>query len=146
MDNVDSELSSFAFECIEAEWNQHDELLRLFIDNEGKGVDMGDCALVNKQLQEYCCIEGRDPGSYALEISSPGVERPLRRLKHFRQNLGKEVAIRFTEKIEGNKEIVGELLEVNGDSNLVLRTSEGGTLLVPISQVHKANIVFKWDA
>jgi len=92
-----------------------DYFLRIFIDNE-KGIDLNDCEKVNNGivdlLDEADCIKD----TYFLEVSSPGVERILRKDRHLEQNIGNEVELKLFKAIEGNKEFVGILEGYNKDN------------------------------
>ena len=132
------------FECIEAEWNEHDQLLRLFVDRPS-GVDMEACVEANSLLRDVSCIEGFEAGDYNLEVSSPGVERPLRRSAHFEEAVGKEVSIHLAQALQGKRKLQGTLTRVHeGDLFLELKDDKEEHS-VPLALVHKANIVFNWD-
>ena len=111
IDVAQSALGAIGFECIEVEWNQHDELLRIYIDGPN-GIDMDACVRANAILADLPLLEGRDSGDYRLEVSSPGVERPLRRIQDFNASLGERVFVRFTSPQHGQKSIEGVLAEV----------------------------------
>lgn len=93
-------------------------LLRVFIDKPG-GVTLGDCEQVHVSLGHALDIEDPIPHAYTLEVSSPGLDRPLRRLDDFRRVLGQSVTIKLKQPIDGQWRIAGELREVT-DSGLVL--------------------------
>jgi len=142
MDLADSYLEPEGFWCIEAEWNQHDEVLRLFVDKEG-GVGMDDCVSATRQLRDQNLLSDREAGSYNLEVSSPGLERPLRRLSDFRSYLGQEVSVHFTEIIEGKRKIEGVLQDVHENGDITLETSDGN-LVFSLTSLHKASLIYKW--
>ncbi|MCI9118035.1 MAG: ribosome maturation factor RimP [Flavonifractor sp.] len=82
--------------------------LRVYIDKEG-GVSIQDCEAVSRPLSD--ALDEADPieGSYVLEVSSAGADRPLKRPEHFRQFLGAQVEVRLYRALEGRKEYVGIL-------------------------------------
>lgn len=82
--------------------------LRVYIDREG-GVSIQDCEAVSRPLSD--ALDEADPieGSYVLEVSSAGADRPLKRPEHFRQFLGAQVEVRLYRALEGRKEYVGIL-------------------------------------
>lgn len=88
--------------------------LRVYVDKEG-GIDIVECGEVSEQLSEK--LDEADPikDAYFLEVSSPGVERPLKSLEDFKKNIGKNVFVKLYEQIDGNKTYEGILLEVNDD-------------------------------
>lgn len=155
IDKANAALSPLGFECIEAEWNQHDELLRLYVDRP-EGVDMQACVEATRILQPLVLIDHREPESYQLEVSSPGVERPLRRREHFLPYVGKEIAVHLhsdfntaaseNAAVAGRRKGVGTLLAVEtveGEDFITLST-ETGAWRFSLAQVHKANVVYKW--
>lgn len=142
MEIAQKHLDLEGFECIEAEWNEHDQLLRLYVDRPS-GVDMEACVEANALLKDVSCVEGFNVGDYALEVSSPGVERPLRRPVHFEQSVGKEVSIHLAQALEGKRKLQGTLTRV--DDGVLFLELEQEEHSIPLSMVHKANIVFNWD-
>ena len=79
---VESVIHPMGYECLEVEWVASEKILRVYIDAEN-GVDMDDCLEVTRCLNEVESIDEKVPGLYRLEISSPGVDRPLRLAEHF---------------------------------------------------------------
>ncbi|MFK7822889.1 MAG: ribosome maturation factor RimP [Oligoflexales bacterium] len=142
MDVAQGYLEPGGFECIEAEWNEHDQLLRVFVDKP-TGVDMEACVQANSLLRDMSCIEGIDAGNYNLEVSSPGVERPLRRPTHFEDSIGKEVSVHLVQALQGKRKLQGTLTRIH-DEVLFIELEEE-EYSIPLSLIHKANIVFNWD-
>ncbi|HLR61844.1 MAG TPA: ribosome maturation factor RimP [Lentibacillus sp.] len=93
--------------------------LRVYIDKEG-GVDIDECGIVSEQLGEK--LDERDPinGAYFLEVSSPGVERPLKSKADFEKNVGSNVYIKLYEPINGEKEYEGILTEFTDETAIVV--------------------------
>lgn len=90
-------------------------LLRVIIDKEG-GVTLNDCERFSKSFGALVDVEGLFPGSYTLEVSSPGLDRPLRGIDDFKKNAGKLARIVTDEKIENQKFFIGRILEAGNDS------------------------------
>lgn len=88
--------------------------LRLYIDKEG-GIDITECGIVSEQLSDK--LDEADPikDPYFLEVSSPGVERPLKKKEDFEKNLNKNMYIKLYEAIDGEKEYEGILKEFKND-------------------------------
>jgi ribosome maturation factor RimP len=107
------------------------ENLRLFIDRPG-GVDLALCEAVTGELRDL--LE-----RYSLEVSSPGVDRPLTKPAHFRRFLGRRVRVRTTEAIEGRRNFTGTLAEADDDSVLV--AAEGAPVRIPIDGIKRSNLV-----
>ncbi|MBA2873954.1 ribosome maturation factor RimP [Thermaerobacillus caldiproteolyticus] len=92
--------------------------LRVFIDSE-QGVDIEQCGVVSEKLSEKLDIVDPIPYNYFLEVSSPGAERPLKKLADFERAVGKNVYIKTYEPIEGEKEFEGELTAFDGTTATV---------------------------
>ena len=85
--------------------------LRIFIDNE-KGIDLNDCEKVNDAITDILDEENYIKEQYFLEVSSPGIERVLRRDKHLEQSKGQEINVKLFKKDEnGKKEYSGEFID-----------------------------------
>jgi len=135
-------------ECVEAEWQAHDRILRLYVDRtSGSGIDLDGCVVASKLLVDQQELDDLVKGPYTLEVSSPGVERPLRRASHFRQSIGENIAVNLDRKIGDRKRATGRLLAVNeateGETQVSLETEEG-VWSFPIESVQKAHVVFDW--
>ena len=98
-----------------------DWFLRVFIDSE-KGVDIEECGAVSERLSEALDKEGSNSSSLLLDVSSPGAERPLKKEKDFQQAVGKQVAIKTYEPIDGEKMFEGKLLSYDGTTITLLLT------------------------
>ena len=130
-------------ECIDVEWVGHERALRVFIDGTS-GVNLDTCAAVSRALNDCTELESMIPGSWNLEVSSPGLERPLRRPEHFRKFIGATVNVNLTEKISDRRQAKGKLLDVSNDELVTLET-EDGPWSFPVTKLHRANIVFDWE-
>ncbi len=107
------------------------ESLRLYIDHpDGVGLDL--CERVTLQVRDLLA-------DYALEISSPGLDRPLTKPEHFRRFIGHEVRIRTAEPVGGRKNFTGRL--VAADAEAVSIESEGGDAEIPFDLVSRSNLV-----
>jgi len=90
--------------------------LRIFIDNE-KGIDLEDCEKVSNEINEKLDEADYIKEQYFLEVSSPGIERILRKGRHLEQNIGQQVEVKLFKKDEnGNKNYIGELKEFDEQS------------------------------
>ena len=107
------------------------ETLRLYIDRPG-GVDLALCEAVTGELRDL--LE-----RYSLEVSSPGIDRPLTKPEHFRRFLGRRVRVRTTEAIEGRRNFTGTLAEADDDTVLV--AAEGAPVRIPIAGIKRSNLV-----
>ena len=90
-------------------------LLRIFIDKEG-GVNLADCEQVNRQLGAFLDVEDPLPGRYTLEVSSPGFDRPLRTLDHFRRFRDCRAKVHLREPRDSRRTLNGTLLGIRDQS------------------------------
>lgn len=118
-------------------------LLRVYIDKPS-GVTHGDCELISERLGKL--LDDEDPmqdGSYTLEVSSPGLERKLVKLRDFERVLGKRLKLALKKPIEGQTQIEGRLTHIAEDA-LDLEKSSGELLHISLDQVQKATLKFDW--
>ena len=120
-------------------------VVRIYMDREDGGVTLDDCALISNQLGYLLDVHDVPPGPYTLEVSSPGLDRPLQRDKDFLKYRGSRVNLRLREKIDGRRHFCGELNEYeDGDGGKVLVLSVGGkSYRIPRGAVLKANVVYE---
>jgi ribosome maturation factor RimP len=107
------------------------KLVRLFIDHP-EGVTLALCERVTKQLPEV-----RE--KYALEVSSPGAERPLTKPEHFRRFLGRRAKVRTRGDHDGRRSFTGELLDAGDDGVTV--AAETGVVSIPYADIHRSNLL-----
>ena len=107
------------------------ESLRLYIDRPG-GVDLALCEAVTGELRDL--LE-----RYSLEVSSPGIDRPLTKPEHFRRFLGRRVRVRTREPIEGRSNFTGTLAEADDDSVMV--AAEGAPVRIPLTRIKRSNLI-----
>ena len=115
----------FAFELVDVEYVKEGSLwyLRAYIDKPG-GIAVNDCADVSRKLSEIMDEEDFIEDSYILEVSSPGLGRPLKKEKDYARSMGKEIEIRTYRAIRKQKEFIGVL--ENYDTDTVTITYEDG--------------------
>lgn len=102
--------------------------LRIYIDKEG-GINIDDCELVSRAFSEILDKEDPIEDAYILEVSSPGLGRPLKKDKDFQRNLGEEVEVRTYKLIEKQKEFVG-LLEAWDKETVTLQLESGDLMTI----------------
>lgn len=88
--------------------------LRVYIDSDN-GVDIEECSIVSEELSERLDEHDPIPQAYFLEVSSPGVERPLKKKEHFNKAVGKQVYVKTYEPIDGEKIFEGKLISFSDD-------------------------------
>lgn len=117
-------------------------VLRVYIDKPG-GVTLDDCETVSKQVSMLFDVEDPIPGSYTLEISSPGVDRGLYKPVDYERFAGNRVKLRTLAAINGQKNFRGKLIGIN--QNLVTIEADGvGKLDIEYDQIAKANIEYEF--
>jgi len=143
-DLVTSMLAKDGFTCLDAEWEAPSRTLRLYIDHE-KGIDLDTCAEISHRLVESSELDQVLPFEFNLEISSPGVERPIRTLEHFKaaQSEGCQIDVKLTEKFSNRRKGVGKIVAIEGDV-ISMKTAEGPWTF-PWHLILKATKVVDWD-
>jgi len=116
-------------------------ILRVSVDRD-RGVDLDTIAEVSERLSRRLDLEDFGPRGYTLEVSSPGLERPLRTPRHFERSVGRRVKVKTTEPIDGSKVHEGAL--VSADAEAIVIASEGGELRVSYAGIASARTVFEW--
>lgn len=113
-------------------------VLRIYIDNI-PGITLEDCERVSRQAGAVLDVEDAVRGPYTLEVSSPGLDRPLYTLAHFQRFAGAVVRIHLHTPMDNRRKILGRLSAVRDDNVAV--ESEGVEYLIPIGQIAKARLV-----
>ncbi|GAB3382843.1 ribosome maturation factor RimP [Spongiibacter taiwanensis] len=112
--------------------------LRIYIDSDN-GISVDDCAKVSHQVSGILDVEDPIAGEYNLEVSSPGMDRPLYSLDQFARYVGSDISIRLRVAFEGRRKFLGRLVAIE-DEDIVLRVDEHEYLL-PHQHIEKANVV-----
>lgn len=113
-------------------------VLRLYIDHP-EGITVDNCADVSRQVSAILDVEDPINGEYNLEVSSPGIERPLYTLQHFTKVVGSRVKINMQTAIDGRKVFIGTLEQVDGNNLMVQCDAEKITL--PFTDVANARLI-----
>jgi ribosome maturation factor RimP len=118
--------------------------LRIFIDKP-TGVSHSDCEFISKGVGDILDVEDVIPGEgYQLEVSSPGVERKLRKPGDFARFTGQKASISLTEPVENQKHWEGTLRGLEEGDVVALEPAEGKLVHIPFQYVRKANLKFEW--
>jgi len=113
-------------------------LLRVFIEKES-GVTLGDCELVSREVEAVLDVEDPVPYAYVLEVSSPGLDRPLRQPKDFRKFAGKTARVVTLEPIDNQTFFVGRI-EAAGDQEISLLLPDDKKIVIPYENISKARL------
>jgi ribosome maturation factor RimP len=153
---LESRVEALGFELVDLEraGDARRPILRLRIDRpdstEESGVTLDDCVRVSRELEPYLDTEAALSPSYVLEVSSPGVERPLVRPRDWRRFAGREVVIKGRGTLAGrSSRLQGTLLGLAGEGDqeeqVELRLAEGDAVRFPLAEVKAANLVYRWE-
>ena len=122
-------------------------LVRIFIDREG-GATLDDCTAVSHQVGDLLNVHDLPPGPYTLEVSTPGLDRPLTRDKDFEKYRGARVRIRTREPIEGSRNFLGTFVAYTTEGGRRIVTVDVDGRIVPIDRenIQKANLEYERPA
>ena len=116
--------------------------LRIFIDGSA-GVSLEDCEKVSRQISAVMDVEDPIDGEYTLEVSSPGMDRPLYTASHYARYVGETVNVRLRMARDGRRRFKGDIVKVENDD--VTINVEGKEILIPVDAIDKANVVPRYD-
>lgn len=118
-------------------------IFRLFIDaaDASKSVTLDDCSRVSHQVSAMMDVEDPIQSRYALEISSPGIDRPLFEIKHYQRFIGSQVKIRLYAPIAERRQYKGTLQRVEGEEIHLLVDGSEKEVVIPFSAIEKANVI-----
>ncbi|MDH7479533.1 MAG: ribosome maturation factor RimP [Syntrophomonadaceae bacterium] len=116
--------------------------LRVFIDRAG-GVDLESCQQLSRQLDDWLDRQDLIRHSYHLEVSSPGLERPLKKESDFARFQGRKALITTYTPLDGAREFRGELAGVE-DGSILLKLADSGVRRIPFQMVASARLIFEF--
>ncbi len=139
-DVVEPVVTGLGYEFVGAQFGQGEngQTLRIFIDTD-KGILVDDCVAVSKQLSAVLDVEDTIKSAYQLEVSSPGLDRPLFTAAHFESQLNEEVRIRMDVAVDGRRNFKGKLVVVENDELVV--EVDGIDYTLPVNEVEQAHLV-----
>ena len=117
-------------------------ILRVVFDRDG-ALDVDTLAELAEKVSRRLDVEGFAPGPYALEVSSPGIERPLKRPRDFERRVGDMVKVKTTTPVSGRTNITGELVSADDDGIAVV--AGGGELHIRHADIASARTVVDWE-
>ena len=117
-------------------------VVRIMVDKPG-GVDLDAIALATRVISRELDHADPIPGRYTLEVTSPGIERPLRTPDHFRRAVGQVVNLRTQPHADGDRRARGELVAVD-DQGIAVRLSDGTERILRFDDIERARTVFEW--
>ncbi|NNJ73330.1 MAG: ribosome maturation factor RimP [Enterobacterales bacterium] len=114
-------------------------VLRIYIDHED-GINVDDCALVSRQISAVLDVEDPIKGEYNLEVSSPGLNKPLFRAEHYQSCIGERISLKLRFPIEGRRKYTGQLLAA--DEQTIEMQVDNQSVELKIVDIEKANMIF----
>lgn len=119
-------------------------VVRVFIDSPG-GITLEDCEQASHQISGVLDVEDPIRGHYNLEVSSPGLDRPLFTPEHYARFLGEKVKLKLRHTVAGRRKLSGRIDSVDGEKILI--TDEGGEQFeLTVGDIEKANLIPDYDA
>jgi len=136
-------IQSEGMELVDLEYRGENRgrVLRLIIDREG-GVTVDDCASISQEVDKNLDVEGIPPGPYTLEVSSPGLNRPLKREADFHRFTNRQIKVRTAASIENRTTFRGKLLACH--DGVVEVEGENRVIQIPLNQIVKANLEYEF--
>ena len=139
---LSKEINNLGYELYDIEYVKEgkDYFLRVYIDSK-KGIDLNDCERVSNQITEILDKEDYIKEQYFLEVSSPGVERILRKEKHLKDNIGNTIQIKLFKSIEGQKQLIGTLKSFDSNNIIIFLEKE---IKVDRKNISQIKTVYNW--
>lgn len=136
-------VTSLELELVEVEYIKEGAnwYLRVFIDKP-EGVDLDDCQAVSEQLSKLLDEKDPVPNPYILEVSSPGIERPLKKPEDYQRFAGQLITVKTFMSIDGKKNFTGKLVGLNG--NEVVLEIDNQQLSLPLNKIASARLAVEF--
>jgi ribosome maturation factor RimP len=141
---IEPMLEDIGYELVEVEYLsvQGRWVLRLYIDKEG-GVTIDDCVNVSRDLGDIIDVKEIIDHEYVLEVSSPGLNRPLRKEKDFINVIGKRIKLKMIRELNGQKNFTGNLKDYN--NRTIYLETDGKIIELPFDDVEKSNLIYDFN-
>ena len=133
----------YEFVGLEYTGQSNNAVLRIYIDHE-LGIDLDDCGRVSGEVAALLDVEDPIAGQYNLEVSSPGLDRPLFTLEQCARFAGEQVQITVFAPVEGRRKFKGRILSVTGDTLNI--DQDGAEIALDFSNIAKARLVPDYDS
>jgi len=126
-------------------------IVRVFIDHlpgaaNQEPIGFDDCETISRELSAVLDVEDPVPTAYSLEVSSPGMDRPLRSAEHYRRFVGQTAKIALNDGVDGRRNFKGTLEGFDDDTSSVLIRVDGQEFSLPLGDIRSAKLVVDWDA
>lgn len=137
---IEPALNALGYELVLLEYSPgiKTATLRLFVDAPD-GVDLGDCERVSREMAALLDVEDPIAKAYQLEVSSPGLDRPLTKPEHYQRFAGEKVRVQTLAAIAGRKKFMGPILGL--EQQTLLLQQDGETVRIPLADIDRARLV-----
>ena len=140
-------VESMGYELVLLEFSPHkgSAMVRLFIDAPG-GITLGDCEKVSREVEGVLDVEDPIPQNYRLEVSSPGLDRPLVKPSHYERFVGSQVKVQLMAPKAGGRRKFAGVLKGLKDGQVVVETADAGTVELALDQIERARLVPDYES
>lgn len=136
---VEPVLNSLGYELVRVKQISKD-VIQFLLDSD-QGIDINDCSRSTKLIRNILHVaEIKD---YNLEVSSPGLDRPLIKPEHFKKFIGSEIKLSTNMLIDGQKKFVGKLIDFDSNRNVITITCGDNVIKIDFKQIQSANLYYK---
>lgn len=132
-------IAGMGYELVDIEQAAPGRLLRVFVDKKEGSITLDDCVAISNHLSQLLAVENIDYNR--LEVSSPGLDRPLKKKADFVRYIGESARIRLRIALQGQRNFVGTLVEVNDD--VLTLNADGKLLQIELRNLEKARLIPK---
>lgn len=138
------------YELVDVEWKHEPGgwILRVFIDKPpepgAEKVGLEDCVRVSRELSTVLDVSDVITQAYSLEVSSPGLNRPLRTLQHFERQIGQIARVKLREGVGGRRNFKGTILGVTPPGEFTIEV-DGQKFVLPVDDIEKANLEYQFE-
>lgn len=143
MDLIAPAVAAIGYDCLGIEYSpsRGSSMLRIYIDR-AEGIVVEDCEAVSREIEALLDVNDSIAGRYTLEVSSPGVDRPLFTPEHFSRFVGEKVAVTLIAPVNGRRRLQGEIRSVDGETIVI--EVDGANMAFEHGDVQKARLVPDW--
>lgn len=136
---ISAPVEALGYELVGIEFiRSHTSILRVYIDSEN-GINVDDCADVSHQISAVMDVEDPITTAYNLEVSSPGLDRPLFTVEHYAKFIGEDVKIALRMAVKNRRNWQGKIKSVEGE--MITLTVDGGDEMFALSNIQRANLI-----
>mgnify|MGYP006337579391 FL=1 len=143
---IKEKIEKIGYELYDVEYSKEGKnyFLRIFIDSKN-GIDLDDCEKVNNEIMEDLDNANYIKEQYFLEVSSPGIERILRKEKHLEQNIGNEIAIKLFKKEKKKKKEYQGILKKYTEQDIIIEDNENKQKQINRKNISQIKTVYNWE-